>query len=246
MKFKYTIPYVIGALGALNGTAVGPVAGAGYTARVSSVDSIAPSDTALADSAVAPTIIDFPSAMRPVSAVSKNRDVVYVCENGARVMRQKGSRAWRNNNPGNIRYGRIAMQNGAIGECGGFAVFPDEETGMRALCDLLRTDSYKKLSISAAIKMYAPACQNNVALYLRKLKKMTGINQTTRLCDLDSAKLKVVANAIRTIEGWRPGTVVEVVAPHTAAAACYVVADALDRRGQVRDNVLRRVATKTL
>jgi hypothetical protein len=44
-----------------------------------------------------------------------------------------GPRNRRNNNPGNIEYGPFAKEHGAIGTDGRFAIFPDEETGFRAM-----------------------------------------------------------------------------------------------------------------
>ena len=51
------------------------------------------------------------------------------------------SRSFRNNNPGNIKYGEFAKSHGATGQdSGGFAQFPDEETGKKAQRDLWETD----------------------------------------------------------------------------------------------------------
>ena len=54
-----------------------------------------------------------------------------------------GSRAWRNQNPGNIiSAGNFAKDHGAIGSAGGFAVFQNYETGKAALFSLLKTKKY--------------------------------------------------------------------------------------------------------
>ncbi len=61
------------------------------------------------------------------------------------------TRADRNNNPGNIKYGKFAKQYGAKKDKDGFAIFPDRLAGNRAMRDLLKSPGYKNLSISDAI-----------------------------------------------------------------------------------------------
>lgn len=142
----------------------------------------------------------------PVSATADSRDVIYTMPDGARVRRSGGTRAWRNSNPGNIRYSEFARRVGAIGTAGGFAVFPDEATGMYAIEALLRTDSYNKITVAGAISRYAPPSENDTAAYHRKIEQLTGLSINKRMSDLTQYELTRVATAIRQIEGWRPGT----------------------------------------
>jgi hypothetical protein len=60
--------------------------------------------------------------------------------------RSGGDRNWRNNNPGNIEYGKFAISMGAIGSDGRFAIFPSEEMGRKAADTLLKGKSYANLS----------------------------------------------------------------------------------------------------
>ncbi len=143
----------------------------------------------------------------PVSAQESGRDVIYTLADGSRYKRIGGTPAWRNSNPGNIRYTTFSRRVGAIGSAGGFAVFPDEATGMYAIKALLRTDSYNKLTIAAAISRYAPPVENDTAAYQRRLGQLTGLSINMRMSELTDAQLTQVANAIRTIEGWTPGTI---------------------------------------
>ncbi|MDE2019896.1 MAG: hypothetical protein KGJ13_06140 [Patescibacteria group bacterium] len=72
-----------------------------------------------------------------------------------------GSRAYRNNNPGNLRY---AGQYGAIGQDGaGFAIFPDYQTGFNALVAQLRLDATRnpQWTLYDFISHYAPASDGN-------------------------------------------------------------------------------------
>lgn len=147
---------------------------------------------------------------RPNRASEMSKDVVYENADGTRHKRTGGSRAWRNSNPGNIRYSEFAREMGAIGQAGGFAVFPDEETGMRAISQLLRSDSYNRLTVAGAISRYAPPSENNTAAYHRQIEKMTGLSINKRMNDLTDAELARITNAIRTIEGWTPGRVMAI------------------------------------
>lgn len=150
-----------------------------------------------------------PSEQEYTSAVSLGRDVVYTAADGRRVRRTGGTRAWRNLNPGNIRYSEFSRNAGAIGQAGGFAVFPDEETGTRAISSLLRGQSYNNLTIARAITRYAPPSENNTAAYHRRIQQITGLNINRRIRDLSDGELSRVVDAIRAIEGWEAGRIIE-------------------------------------
>ena len=137
------------------------------------------------------------------------KDVVYTASDGSRHKRTGGSRAWRNLNPGNIRYSDFARRMGAIGTAGGFAVFSDEESGMRAIRELLKTNSYNKLTVAGAISRYAPPFENDTAAYHRHIEKLTGLSINMRMADLTDEQLSRMAGAIRHIEGWTPGRIIQ-------------------------------------
>lgn len=150
-----------------------------------------------------------PSEQEYTSAVALGRDVVYTTADRRRVRRTGGTRAWRNLNPGNIRYSEFSRNAGAIGQAGGFAVFPDEETGTRAISSLLRGQSYNNLTIARAITRYAPPSENNTAAYHRRIQQITGLNINRRISDLSDGELSRVVDAIRAIEGWEAGRIIE-------------------------------------
>lgn len=150
-----------------------------------------------------------PSEQEYTSAVALGRDVVYTTADGRRARRTGGTRAWRNLNPGNIRYSEFSRNAGAIGQAGGFAVFPDEETGTRAISSLLRGQSYNNLTIARAITRYAPPSENNTAAYHRRIQQITGLNINRRISDLSDGELSRVVDAIRAIEGWEAGRIIE-------------------------------------
>lgn len=172
-----------------------PISGSGSPAEIST--------TSVGMSGISPIYADAQS----ISAYEMGKDVIYTQPDGAKVKYTGGSRAWRNSNPGNIRYSDFAKRVGAIGQAGGFAVFPDEQTGMYAIEALLRTQNYNKLTIAGAISRYAPPNENNTAGYQRHIQKLTGLSINKRMSDLNAAELRAVANAIRVIEGWEVGNV---------------------------------------
>ena len=118
-----------------------------------------------------------------------------------------GDRNWRNNNPGNIEAGNFANTQGAIGDDGHFAIFPDEQTGMNALIALLQTPQYNNLSLQDAIFTYAPPPMNNTQSYLQFIKTQTELDPSTPMSYLTSDQLGSVANTIRKYEGNKAGQV---------------------------------------
>ncbi len=150
----------------------------------------------IAQRPVLPTVVD---------AVEAKYDVVYNLSDGTHITRRGGTRAWRNANPGNLRYTEFTQRMGAIGAAGGFAIFPDEITGTAALDSLLRSDKYRKMTMGQAVMEYAPPHENDTENYMASLRRMTGVHHTTKMHSLDSTQMQRVIRAIRHIEGWQPG-----------------------------------------
>lgn len=86
-----------------------------------------------------------------------------------------GSRANRNNNPGNIEFGEFAIAHGATGSDGRFAIFPDAATGFAALTALL-VNFYKGLTLPQFVEKYAPSSENDTGAYVQNLSSWTGLN----------------------------------------------------------------------
>jgi hypothetical protein len=123
------------------------------------------------------------------------------------AVRVGGTRAWRNNNPGNIVRGQFTQNSGDIGTDGRFAIFPDEATGMAALLSLLRTNTYQSLTIKDAIFKYAPPNENNSDAYVMFIQRQTGLDINRKMSSLSEAELNSVAGAIKVQEGWKVGNV---------------------------------------
>jgi uncharacterized protein (TIGR02594 family) len=133
------------------------------------------------------------------------RSVLYIDEQGRDVIREGGSRAWRNCNPGNITKSAFADNAGAIGDDGAMAIFPSESAGFDAIIALLRTATYRELSLQGAIFRYAPPSENDSAAYVAFVVARTGIGGDTVLKTLPVEKLHAIATAIKAMEGWTPG-----------------------------------------
>lgn len=170
-----------------------------------SIDDDVLSDNA-GDIVITETVItDAASSGGAGTAYSAGNDVIYINSDGTKTRRSGGSRAWRNNNPGNITVSPFAQKHGAIGTAGGFAVFPDEATGAAAIKSLLRTNSYRDLTIAGAISRYAPPFENDTAAYQARIARDTGLDINRRMRDLDDDEIMRVVNTIRRVEGWKPG-----------------------------------------
>ncbi len=167
----------------------------------------APAPTPSAPDVTTPPVNNNSGAL-PVRASGSGKNVVYEYSDARRKTHVDGTRAWRNTNPGNIRGSQFATKQGAIGAAGGFAVFPAEHMGMAAIKTLMRSESYRNLTVAGAISRYAPPVENDTAAYHRQIEKLTGLSINKRVSDLTDAELDKLAHAIRQIEGWKPGDII--------------------------------------
>lgn len=153
-----------------------------------------------------------------VSAVGSGHKTTTITYKDGTQETRHGSRAWRNNNPGNIEIpsgskNSFAMSHGAIGKEGNvYAVFPDAQTGRNALHDLLKTPKYQSLTIGDAMKRFAPAeDNNNPAAYANSLSKAVQVPVDTRLSDLNDDQLSTLMNKIGNVEGYNLGETSKVI-----------------------------------
>lgn len=123
------------------------------------------------------------------------------------AVRREGTRAWRNNNPGNIEFGPFARSMGAIGTDGRFAVFPTYEQGRAAKAALLWTSKgYRGKTIGQAIARYAPSFENDTGAYTRAITKALGVTADTPMAGLTRQQREMMMDAMERVEGFRPGT----------------------------------------
>ncbi len=122
------------------------------------------------------------------------------------VVERKGTRAWRNNNPGNIEFGDFARKHGAVGSDGRFAVFPTYEAGRDAKMSLLfESGSYRDLTLAAAISRYAPDNENDTGAYIREVAGALGIDPFTRMSSLSPDQREAMLDAMERVEGFEVG-----------------------------------------
>jgi hypothetical protein len=100
-----------------------------------------------------------------------------------------GSRPQRNNNPGDIEYGRFSVAHGATGSDGRFAVFPSPDAGFRAMAALLSAPAYAGLTVGQALDKWAPPIENNTNAYTAFVCKAVGCTPDTPLAGLLNASL---------------------------------------------------------
>jgi hypothetical protein len=135
---------------------------------------------------------------------------VYIRGAGGHVEeRAGGTRAWRNNNPGNIEAGAFASAHGAIGSDGRFAIFSNRDAGHGAIVSLLGSPAYQRLTLQQAINRYAPPVENNTAAYSNYVSGAGQLPLDTRLDAMSPRQIDALARAIQVHEGWRPGTSTE-------------------------------------
>lgn len=142
--------------------------------------------------------------------IRKNR-VRYTDSTGRVFIYSKGTWAWRNNNPGNIRKpGKNTKLEGIIGYAGGFSVFSSYEAGFKALQTLLKKDFYQNLSLFETVKKYAPPKdKNDVKNYSKILVQVTKISLDTKLKTLSEAQFLLLCQAVQRVEGFKTGEVTE-------------------------------------
>jgi len=130
------------------------------------------------------------------------------------AQRREGTRAWRNNNPGNIEFGDFAKSHGAVGTDGRFAVFPTYSAGRNAKQALLfDSKGYRGKTLSQAIHRYAPPVENNTALYISRVAKAIGVSPDVPLSSLTGPQRETMLDAMEAVEGFKEGTIDGVSAP---------------------------------
>ena len=158
-----------------------------------------------------------------------SNSVIYYDEDGNKLIRywkryddepkdKVSTRSWRNNNPGNLKIGPFARENGAIGEAGlapnskrKFAVFPDYETGRRAQAKRLKEgDMYIDLTLDEFPRKYtgvepgAPDTEE-VINYRKDIRRLTKFDMKRTIRSLNNSEYEKLLDAMKIHEGWREG-----------------------------------------
>ncbi len=161
-------------------------------------------DAASSDSAS----VDKESKKKASVYVHNDKRVTITHKSGLIETRIGGSMAWRNNNPSNIMYSKLAKKFGAIGRNGRWAVFPDYETGQAASIALLKSKKYINLTIDEAIARRTPPNENNTPGAQATVRKYSGFTGQEKISDLSEGQMRRLVAAIQKQEGWKSGSVV--------------------------------------
>lgn len=102
------------------------------------------------------------------------------------VIPKTSSLAYKNNNPGNLRF---VGQAGASDGYGGFAKFPTPEAGVQALANQIKLDTSRGHTLASFINKYAPPNENDTNQYLSSIMKMVGVGKNTPLAQINQDKL---------------------------------------------------------
>ena len=107
-------------------------------------------------------------------------------------------RGIRNNNPGNIEYGRFAKSRGAAGSDGRFAKFPTPAQGIAAMYDLQRIYENDRgaTTIAQRIGRWAPSTENDTSAYVRTVAAAMGIDPNTPFSINDPTLGPAFVNAV--------------------------------------------------
>jgi hypothetical protein len=130
--------------------------------------------------------------------------VTYVELNNGTIEKRSGpgSRASRNNNPGNLEASPWTQsQPGYIGTDGRFGVFDTLENGLAAQRNLLSTDKYQNKTISEAITSYAPEFENDTPGYTKAVADGVGVSPDTRLSELSPEQMDKFYESTHKVEG---------------------------------------------
>lgn len=135
-----------------------------------------------------------------IKIVTGKKRVEYIYSDGSAEIREGGTLPWRNKNPGALRSGKRQ-----IGTANKFAVYATEEDGIQDLKALLCSENYYNLTLQEAVFKYAPPHENNTTRYQANIKRLTGLDLNTKLCELTDEELDCVIKTIKCLEGWTPG-----------------------------------------
>ena len=114
------------------------------------------------------------------------------------------SRSYRNNNPGNIRYGAFAQTHGAT-DSETYAKFATPIEGTAALLDLLAGSRYRNLDLIRVFQRYAPSADgNHPREYADYVARRSGVPSDMMLADMGPFQILRVVEAITRFEGWKP------------------------------------------
>ena len=169
--------------------------------------------------------IDDPTRQRAKAYVDQQGSVIIGSEK-----RAGGTVSWRTNNPGNVSFGDLAKQHGAVGtwkkadgdkqqRTTGIAIMPTLDAGINLQMSLWRRPLYNNRSIVSAVNMWTKGVEsNNPSTYASDLAKAAGVDVNAKVADLSDEQLRNLVKKQAHWEGFKPGQVAQVDNPQQAVA----------------------------
>ncbi len=132
--------------------------------------------------------------------------VVYTDSEGRHLIKVGGTKAYRNNNPGNTGMSDYMKKLGAIGvDSAGRAIYPDKETGEKAMQRLLREGKYRHKNIRDALETYADPKHNPTEAYIKHVTKKSGLPEDKKISDMTDEEFQKFRDAMKEFEDGTPG-----------------------------------------
>ena len=114
------------------------------------------------------------------------------------------SRSFRNNSPGNLRFGKFAKDRGAVDDGDSYARWETPIQGLAAMVSLLALKSYREMTVPQMIERYAPSAdKNNPKEYSDYIMQRAGIPPEQQMGHLDPFQVLRVLEAMTRYEGWK-------------------------------------------
>ena len=137
--------------------------------------------------------------------------------NTGKEIKSGGTVSWRTNNPGNVSYGGLAKQYGAIGtwkkldgdaqqRSTGIAIMPSEDAGDLLKMGLWRRPMYIDKTIDQGVAQWTGTTGLG-STYAKDLAKAAGATMETTIRELTDPQLKAMVTKQRAWEGFKPGKV---------------------------------------
>ena len=135
-------------------------------------------------------------------------------------IRKGGTVSWRTNNPGNVSYGKLAKQYGAIGRwmkpdgdkqqrTTGIAIMPTYEDGLKLKMALWRRPLYQNDTLDQGVSRWTKG-DPTVALgseYAESMARAAGVSVDFPIKNLSDSQLRLAAIKQEKFEGFREGRV---------------------------------------
>ncbi len=123
--------------------------------------------------------------------------IFYFDTAGNKYLARGGTLAWRINNPGLIQSrNRVAKKNGSIGNCCGYAIFPNPEQGRHALGDWLLLKKYFNSTLKTIGKHYQP---ENPEAFVSRLVALNDLPTNQKIKDFPKQDFEVLRKAIEKV-----------------------------------------------